>query len=361
MVSCSAVALYLGSPHGGFSYPYAIHINMKYTLPSRQELRAKLQAVPQQTVQLLSSGKFWYELVLMTVAMFIGAMAVHFFLKPSGLIVGSVTGLGIVLSKLLPFMSLGTHMVVINTILLILSFLLIGNEFGAKTCYTALILGPFIDFMAWIAPIDHSMFAQEVHGVIVGNPWLDLLTFILVMSAAQAILFRINASTGGLDILAKRINKYLHVPLGVAITIAGALICSTAFFTSPVGYVVMGLVGTWLNGLILDYFMTRMNSRTRVYIISEEWEHIRDYIINDLNRGVTIHQVTGGYSGAQHQQIECILTRDEFGKLLDHLKLKKLTPFITSDPVSEVYGLWRKKEQQNKVPVEAGTPDERTF
>lgn len=334
---------------------------MKYNLSSKEELRAKLQALPAQTAQTLSTPKFWYELILMTVAMFISAMAVHFFLKPSGLIVGSVTGLGIVLSKIMPFFSLGTHMVIINTILLILSFLLIGNEFGAKTCYTALILGPFVDLMSVLFPIDGSLFAQEVHGVMVANPWFDLLCFILVLSAAQAILFSINASTGGLDILAKIINKYLRVPLGVAVTTAGGLICCTAFLTSPVGFVIMGLVGTWLNGLILDYFMTQMSSRTRVYIISDEWEHIRDYIINDLNRGVTIHQVMGGYSREEHQQIECILTREEFGKLLDHLRAKKLNPFITSDPVSEVYGMWRKKVRRDRVKLEPGNPNERTF
>lgn len=334
---------------------------MKYKLPSKDDLAAKLKALPRQTAEVLTSRKFWYELLLMTVAMFIGAMAVHYFLAPSGLIVGSVTGLGIVIERLLPIMSLGSYMFLINAILLLLSFILIGNEFGAKTCYTALILGPFVDLMGWIDPVEGSMFAQEVHGVMVANPWFDLICFILVMSAAQAILFNINASTGGLDILAKIFNKYLHVPLGVSVTIAGGLICCTAFLTSPTGLVIMGLVGTWLNGLILDYFMTRMSSRTRVYIISKEWEQIRDYIIQVLNRGVTIHQVTGGYSGEEHQQLECILTRDEFGTLLDHLRAERMNPFITSDPVSEVYGLWRKKNQRTTPLVEMGSPDESTF
>ncbi len=334
---------------------------MKYKLPSKDELRARLAALPAQAADVLSSRKFWYELVLMTVAMFIGAMAVHYFLAPSGLIVGSVTGLGIVLERLLPVMSLGSYMFLINAILLLLSFILIGNEFGAKTCYTALILGPFVDLMGWIDPVEGSMFAQEVHGVVVANPGFDLVCFILVMSAAQAILFSINASTGGLDILAKIFNKFLHVPLGVSVTIAGGLICCSAFLTSPTGLVIMGLVGTWLNGLILDYFMTRMSSRTRVYVISKDWEHIRDYVIHTLNRGVTIHPVTGGYSGEDHKQLECILTRDEFGKLLDHLRAERMEPFITSDPVSEVYGLWRKKSQREELTVETGTPDESTF
>ena len=113
--------------------------------------------------------------------------------------------------------------------------------------------------------------------------------------------------------------------------------------------------------MILDYFMTRMSSRTRVYVISKDWEHIRNYVIHTLNRGVTIHSVTGGYSGEEHKQLECILTRDEFGKLLDHLRAERMEPFITSDPVSEVYGLWRKKSQREELTVETGTPDESTF
>lgn len=179
---------------------------------------------------LLKTKKFWVELIIMTLGMFVAALGVYFFLIPSKLIVGSITGLSLVIAKLLPFISVGNVIFIINAILLVLSFILIGNEFGAKTVYTALILGPMIDFLGKIFPMSESMFAQHLasHGI-VANPWFDLLCFVLILSASQSILFSINASTGGLDILAKIINKYTGVSLGTSVTFAGAAICCTAF------------------------------------------------------------------------------------------------------------------------------------
>lgn len=157
--------------------------------------------------------KFWIELFIMTFGMFIAALGLHFFLIPSKLIVGSITGLSIVLSKLVGFISIGQMIFGINAILLILSFILIGNEFGAKTVYTALILGPMIDFISNIVPMKDSIFTTYIGTQAIPNPWFDLLSFVLILSASQAILFSINASTGGLDILAKIFNKYFHIQL----------------------------------------------------------------------------------------------------------------------------------------------------
>ncbi len=166
-----------------------------------------------QVVALLKSRKFWVELVIMTVGMFVAALGVYFFLIPSKLIVGSITGLSLVLAKLLPFVSVGIVIFIINAVLLVLSFILIGNEFGAKTVYTALILGPMIDFIGKIFPMSDSMFTIYVGSQAIANPWFDLLCFVLILSASQSILFSINASTGGLDILAKIINKYTGISL----------------------------------------------------------------------------------------------------------------------------------------------------
>lgn len=171
-----------------------------------------------QVVALLKSRKFWVELVIMTVGMFVAALGVYFFLIPSKLIVGSITGLSLVLAKLLPFVSVGIVIFIINAVLLVLSFVLIGNEFGAKTVYTALILGPMIDFIGKIFPMSDSMFTIYVGSQAIANSWFDLLCFVLILSASQSILFSINASTGGLDILAKIINKYTGISLGASVT-----------------------------------------------------------------------------------------------------------------------------------------------
>lgn len=294
---------------------------------------------------MLKTRKFWVELVIMTVAMFIGAAAVYFFLLPSKLIVGSITGLSIVIGKILPIMSVGTWIFLINLILIILSFILIGNEFGAKTVYTALILGPFVDFFASIVEMPRSMFAVEVAGEWVNNPWFDLLLFILVMSAAQSILFSINASTGGLDIIAKIINKYTGAQLGTSVMISGGLICATAFAINPPALVFIGLVGTWMNGLILDKFMLGLSSRNRVYIITKEAEQIREFVVKQLVRGITMREVIGGYSNEPKMQIEIILTKDELQRLVEFINEREISAFITTDTVSEVRGLWNRNKK----------------
>lgn len=316
---------------------------MNYKNQSRANFAQRIKEAPTLVGKILCTRKFWIELIIMTVGMFVAALGVYFFLIPSKLIVGSITGLSLVLAKLLPFISVGTMIFVINAILLVLSFILIGNEFGAKTVYTALILGPMIDFLGTIIPIKESVFTTYVAGQAIANPWFDLLCFVLVLSASQSILFSINASTGGLDILAKIFNKYLHVNLGTAVMFAGGAICCTAFAINPVELVLIGLIGTWLNGLILNHFMAGINSKTRVYIISEEYQKIQDFVVNNIHRGVTLHQVVGGYSNKPHIQLEIVLTKDEFSTLIDFLGREKLSTFITSDTVSEVYGLWNKK------------------
>lgn len=297
---------------------------------------------------MLKTKKFWVELVIMTAAMFVGAAAVYFFLLPSKLVVGSITGLSIVAGKVLPIMSVGSWIFVINLVLIILSFILIGNEFGAKTVYTALILGPFVDFFASIVEMPRSMFAVEVAGEWINNPWFDLLLFIVVMSAAQSILFSINASTGGLDIIAKIINKYTGVQLGTSVTIAGALICSTAFAINPPSLVFIGLIGTWMNGLILDKFMLGMSSRNRVYITTKQQEQIREFVVKELDRGLTMREVIGGYSNEPKMQLEIILTMDELRRLVQFINDNEISAFITTDTVSEVRGIWNKKKKRDK-------------
>ena len=302
-----------------------------------------------QVVALLKSRKFWVELVIMTVGMFVAALGVYFFLIPSKLIVGSITGLSLVLAKLLPFVSVGIVIFIINAVLLVLSFVLIGNEFGAKTVYTALILGPMIDFIGKIFPMSDSMFTIYVGSQAIANPWFDLLCFVLILSASQSILFNINASTGGLDFLAKIINKYTGISLGASVTFAGGAICCTAFAINPPYLVLIGLIGTWLNGLILNYFMMGLNVKNRVFIISKDYERIQDYVLNSLCRGVTLHEIIGGYSNQKSMQLEIVLTNEEMSSLMAFLRNEEIDSFCTCDTVSEVRGLWNKGKKPKKI------------
>ena len=301
-------------------------------------------------LKMLGTWKFWYEWVIMTVAMIIAAAAVYYFLLPSNLVIGSITGLSMVISSLLGLAGITVKVslvvTVINAILLVLAWLLIGHEFGAKTVYTALVLGPLIEFWEKVMPVEKLMEPGQTS--LMGDIWFDLLCFVLILSASQTILFNINASTGGLDILAKIVNKYLHFDIGTSVTVAGALICCTAFAINPFRMVVVGLIGTWINGLALDYFTAGLNRRKRVCIISSRYEEIRKYIIEDLQRGCSLYNVTGGYNGHQNVEIQALLTQDEFANLMDYLKRNDIHGFITAGNVSEIYGDWNQKKRKKK-------------
>ena len=289
----------------------------------------------------VATAKFWKELIIMTLGMLFGAAGVYYFLMPSKLIIGSISGLSIVLSELFGTAGIAiktsTIILIINAILLVLAWWLIGAEFGAKTVYTALILGPMIDF--WEKVLPYQKLITEGTSVM-NDPWLDLVCFVLMLSISQAILFRINASTGGLDILAKIVNKYLHFDIGTSVSIAGALICCSAFAINPFRMVVIGLIGTWINGLAVDYFTDSLNRRKRVCIISEHHEEIRRHIVHNLDRGCSVYHLEGGYSGEPKVEIVSLLTKHEYADLLNYLKEKKFDVFITAGNVSEIYGRW---------------------
>ena len=304
----------------------------------------------EDVIQPLGTFKFWKELVIMTVAMFIAAAAVYYFLLPSNLVIGSITGLSMVIASLFSAagipVKVSVVIVLINALLLVLAWLLIGAEFGAKTVYTALILGPFVD--VWEKILPYQTLLDPGQTSVMGDPWFDLLCFVLVLSASQTILFNINASTGGLDILAKIVNKYLHFDIGTSVSVAGALICCTAFAVNPFRLVVIGLIGTWINGLALDYFTASLNRRKRVCIISSRHEEIRKYIIEDLQRGCSLYEVTGGYNGHKNVEIQSLLTQNEFADLMSYLKQNDIHGFITAGNVSEIYGDWNSKKKKKK-------------
>ncbi len=299
----------------------------------------------------LKTWKFWKELIIMTLGMMVGAAAIYYFLVPSKLIIGTISGLSIVISTVLAnigvTVKVSAVIVIINAILLILAYFLIGKEFGMKTVYTALILGPLMDLWDVICPYTRFL-TEPGQTSVMGDIWFDLLCFVLLLSASQAILFRINASTGGLDILAKIVNKYFHFDIGASVSIAGAVICMSAFAINPFRMVVIGLIGTWINGLVIDYFTAALNKRKRVCVISKEPERIRDFIVHRLVRGCSLYEVKGGYTGERMQEVQALLTQNEFSSLMEFIKDNDIHAFITAGNVSEVYGRWLSHREQHE-------------
>ena len=303
----------------------------------------------------LKTKKFWKEFIIMTAAMFIGGAAVYYFLVPSKLIIGSVSGLSIVLSAILEnvgiTISVSDMVVIVNAILLVLAYILIGAEFGLKTVYTALILGPIMKF--WEKVLPYTSLLAEGQTSVMGDIWFDLMCFVLMVSICQTLLFSINASSGGLDILGKIFNKYLHFDIGASVAVGGIMICCTAFAINPFRMVVIGIIGTWMDGLCIDYFTASLNKKKRICIISDEAEKIRDYIINDLYRGCSLYEVTGGYSGKKRTEVQTLLTQQEFASLMAFIRNNDIKIFLTAGNVSEIYGAWRPKNYKKPKELDA--------
>ena len=276
--------------------------------------------------QKLHYAKLIKEIIILTVAVAIIAAAVFFFLVPSHTSVSSISGLGIVLSNFIP-LPLSAITMTLNVVLLIIGFLTCGKEFGAKTVYTSILLPLFIGLFELVFPNFSSM---------TGSQELDVLCYILVVSIGLSILFNRNASSGGLDIVAKILNKYLHVELGRAMSLAGMCVALSAAFVYDKKTVVLSVLGTYFNGIVLDNFIFDHNKKRRVCIITEKEEELRKFIINDLHSGATIYEAIGAYNFEKHNEIITIVDKSEYQKLMTFINREDPKAFITVYNVSNM-------------------------
>lgn len=266
------------------------------------------------------------ETLILTIAVAIIAAAVYFFLAPSHTSVSSISGLGIVLSNFVP-LPLSAITMILNVVLLIVGFLTCGREFGAKTVYTSIMLPVFLGFFEVIFPNFESM---------TGSQELDVLCYILVVSIGLSILFNRNASSGGLDIVAKIMNKYLHMELGRAMSLSGMCVALSAALVYDKKTVVLSILGTYFNGIILDHFIFDHNRKRRVCIITEKEEELRQFIIQELHSGATIYEAIGAYNFEKHNEIITIVDNSEYQKLINFINREDPKAFITIYNVSNM-------------------------
>mgnify|MGYP000168928622 FL=1 len=266
------------------------------------------------------------ETVILTVAVAIIAAAVYFFLVPSHTSVSSISGLGIVLSNFVP-LPLSAITMLLNVVLLIIGFFTCGREFGVKTVYTSVMLPLFLGFFELVFPDFGSMTDSQE---------LDVLCYILVVSIGLSILFNRNASSGGLDIVAKIMNKYLHIELGKAMSLSGMCVALSAALAYDKKTVVLSILGTYFNGIILDHFIFDDNKKRRVCIITRKEEELRRFIVEDLHSGATIYEAIGAYNFDKHNEIITIVDKSEYQKLMNFINKEDPRAFITVYNVSDM-------------------------
>ena len=266
------------------------------------------------------------ETSVLTVAVAIIAAAGYFFLVPSHASVSSISGLGIVLSNFIP-LPLSAITMILNVVLLIIGFFTCGREFGVKTVYTSVLLPLFLGVFEGIFPDFGSMTNSQE---------LDVLCYVLVVSVGLSILFNRNASSGGLDIVAKIMNKYLHMDLGKAMSLSGMCVALSAALVYDKKTVVLSLLGTYFNGLVLDHFIFDHNIKRRVCIITKKEEELRQFIIHDLHSGATIYESIGAYNMEKRNEIITIVDKGEYQKLMNYMNREDPKAFITVYTVSDM-------------------------
>lgn len=266
------------------------------------------------------------EICILTAAVAVIAAAVYFFLVPSHTSVSSISGLGIVLSNFVP-LPLSAITMILNVVLLLIGFLTCGREFGAKTVYTSILLPFFIGVLERVFPDIGSLTDSQE---------LDVLCYVLVVSVGLSILFNRNASSGGLDIVAKIMNKYLHMDLGRAMSLSGMCVALSAALVYDKKTVVLSVLGTYFNGLVLDHFIFDHNIKRRVCIITKKEEALRHFIIHDLHSGATVYESYGAYNLEKRREIITIVDKSEYQKLMNFMNREDPQAFITVYTVSDM-------------------------
>ncbi|MBE6973583.1 MAG: YitT family protein [Ruminococcaceae bacterium] len=266
------------------------------------------------------------EFTLITIGTAIIAAAVFFFAQPLHLTLGSVSGLAIILENLLP-LRMSTIALILNAGLLLFGFLLIGREFGAKTIYTSLLLPVLLGLFERLFPNNLSL---------TGDAFIDMVCYLFVVSLGQSILFARNASSGGLDIVGKIMNKFLRMDIGKSISLVGMCIALSSAFVFDKKIVVISVLGTYLNGMVLDHFIFGSNIKRRVCIISAHQDKIVDYVLNTLHSGATLYEAKGAYTNSPISEVIVIVNKQEYRLLMDFIAKTDPKAFVTIYNVNEV-------------------------
>lgn len=267
-----------------------------------------------------------WDFVVITIGIIIVAIAVFFFMVPSNVSVGSIAGLAVVLSNFIP-LSVATLTMLMNIGLLIFGFIFIGRDFGAKTVYTAMMLPTLMGILEKIFPNNQSLTNDQT---------LDVICYCVLVSVGMSMLFNRNASSGGLDIVAKFMNKYFRMELGKAASLAGMVVALSSALVYDKKTVVLSILGTYFNGMVVDHFIFGSNMKRRVCIISQKEKEILDFILYELHSGATKYHAYGTYSDVQHTEINTIVDKNEYIKLINFITKTDPDAFVTVYAVNEM-------------------------
>lgn len=264
-----------------------------------------------------------------TVGVIIVAMGICFFLIPADLATGGITGLAMVINHLIPSISIGIILLFLNIVLFVVGFLAIGPQFGAKTIYASFLLtGVIYIFDTFLKPA----------GPLADDLLVNLIVGILIQGVGLGIVFNQNASTGGTDIIAKVLNKFLHIDIGKSLLMADFVVVMLAGFSFGLNLGIYAFLGIIFNGIIIDNVIEGFNVKVNVSIISKHSDAIQKYIVETLERGATIYTAKGAYTMANKEIVTSVMDKKEFIKLKTFIKQIDPDAFVMTSNVREVLG-----------------------
>lgn len=257
------------------------------------------------------------------------AAEINFIMIPNDLVTGGVAGLAIIINHMLPSFPVGAIMLICNIVLFILCFLIIGPDFGAKTIYCSFMLSFMVWLLQRICPIPAPLMDDTL---------AQLIIAVFLSSIGMALIFKQNGSTGGTDIIAKILNKFLGIGLGKGVLFSDVsiILFSTAIFGIRLG--IYGFIGVLMNGLVIDYILKAMSTNKEVLIITKDCINIKGYILDTLGRGATIYNAKGAYTNDEKEVLRTVLPKNELIKLKKFIKSVDANAFITVNDINETIG-----------------------
>ena len=266
------------------------------------------------------------EFTIITIGAILAAAAIYFFMLPCNLAIGSGSAIAMMLSTVVP-LPVSALSLMLNIFLLIVGFLLVGPEFGVKTVYAAILVPVMLGVFENVFPNFESLSA---------DPLVDVICYIIVVGIGMALLFSCNASSGGLDIVAKIMSKYLSMDIGIAVSLSGVVVAASSFFFYDTKIAIISVLGTYFGGLVVDKFIFGLNIKRRVCVISTKLDEIVNFILYDLHSGATINEIIGAYDNTRRREVIAIVDKQEYRKLMDFVKKIDSKAFVTVYSVSAI-------------------------
>lgn len=274
------------------------------------------------------------DYIIITIGTIIASFSVFFFLTPSHLAVGSISGLAVLIAKFVP-MTVGTLLIILNGICLLLSAIFVGKEFTYRTLYPSILLPIVIRILERIYPNMQSL---------MGDQFLDMLGYLFLYALGASLLFMNNASSGGLDVITKIMNKYFHMELGTAMSVCGMAVAIPSIFIYDIKTGLLSILGTYFQGIILDHFLFGFSIKKKVCVVSDHIEEIRDYVINVMHSGATFYEATGAFDYRNYKELNIIVNRQEYVALINLIDKVDPDAFVSVYNVSEIMShTWGRK------------------